>query len=64
MDRVVPCTGQASCYVYTIGLGDRVAFIADYFGVDLAKVRAMNPWLGKEDTIHPGDKLEIPPPTR
>jgi hypothetical protein len=41
-----------------------VAFIADYFGVDLAKVREMNPWLGKDDTIHPGDKLKIPPPTR
>ena len=64
MDRVVPCTDQANCYVYTIGLGDRVAFIADYFGVDLAKVREMNPWLGKDDTIHPGDKLKIPPPTR
>ncbi len=64
MDRVVPCAGQASCYVYTVGPGDRLAYIADFFGVDLAKVRSMNPWLGSSNVIRTGDQLKIPPPTR
>jgi LysM repeat protein len=76
MSLVVPCTDQASCYVYTVrGAGpapagngspvaDTLAGIVKYFGVDLAKIRQMNPWLGSSDVIHPGDKLKIPPPTR
>jgi hypothetical protein len=76
MSLVVPCTDQANCYVYTVrgagptpggngsGVADTLAAIARYFGVDLAKIRQLNPWLGGSDVIHPGDKLKIPPPTR
>jgi len=64
MDLVVPCTGQADCYVYTIRKGDVLVSIANFFGVDLARIRQMNPWLGQGSTIPTGDKLKIPPPTR
>ena len=76
MNLLVPCTDQASCYLYTVrgpgaapagngsGVADTLAGIATWFGVDIAKVRQMNSWLGGSDTIHPGDKLKIPPPTR
>ena len=64
MDLVVPCTGQANCYVYTIRSGDALAAIASFFGVDLARVRQMNPWLGGGSLINVGDKLKIPPPTK
>ena len=72
----MPCTGQANCYVYTVrgagpapsgngsGVSDTLAGIANYFGVDVAKIRALNTWLGSSGVIHPGDKLKIPPPTR
>lgn len=64
MSRVVPCTGQANCYVYTVGPGDRLSFIADYFGVGLDAIWQLNPWLGGSGNIKVGDQLKIPPPTR
>jgi hypothetical protein len=36
--------------------------IANYFGVSLATVRAMNPWTKSGLTV--GRELRIPPPTR
>jgi len=76
MSLLVPCTDQANCYLYTVrgpgpapagngsSVADNLQGIATWFGVDINKVREMNPWLGGSDTIHPGDKLKIPPPTR
>jgi hypothetical protein len=72
MNLVVPCTDQASCYVYTVrgagqngsSVADTLPNIATFFGVDIAKIRQMNPSLASSDVIHPGDKLKIPPPTR
>ena len=68
----MPCSDQASCYVYTVrgagqngsGVADTLPNIASFFGVDLAKIHQMNPSLGSSDVINPGDKLKIPPPTR
>lgn len=72
MKLLVPCPGQANCYIYTVrgpgpsGNGSKVADtapgIAQFFGVSLSKIYAMNP--GASSGIHPGDKLKIPPPTR
>ncbi len=70
MDLVVPCTGQANCYVYTVrGAGengstvaDTVAGISRFFGVDPNTVYSMNPWA--VSGIHSGDLLKIPPPTK
>jgi hypothetical protein len=69
MSLVVPCADQTNCYVYTVRsaaqngspVNDTLQGIATYFGVDIAKIRVLNPGLG---TIAPGDKLKIPPPTR
>jgi hypothetical protein len=74
MNLLVPCTGQANCYVYTVrGSGpppggngssvpDSLANIATFFGVSVDEINAMNPWASSG--IHSGDKLKIPPPTR
>lgn len=74
MNLLVPCTGQANCYVYTVrGSGpppggngssvpDSLANIATFFGVSLNEINAMNPWASSG--INAGDKLKIPPPTR
>ncbi len=76
MAVLVPCTDQPDCYVYTVRgpgpppegngskVGDTLQGIADWFGVSLAAIREMNPWLGGGSLIHPGDKLKIPPPTK
>jgi LysM repeat protein len=76
MSLLTACTGQANCYQYIVrgagpapagngsNVADTLAGIAQWFGVDLTTVRQMNPWLGGSDTIHPGDKLKIPSPTR
>ena len=76
MSLLVACTDQVNCYQYTVrgpgpapagngsSVADTLAGISTWFGVDIATVRTMNTWLGGSDTIHPGDKLKIPPPTR
>jgi hypothetical protein len=72
MNLLVPCTDQPNCYLYTVrGAGengskvaDTLANVVNFFGVDLTKVRAMNPWLNGSNSIAPGDKLKIPPPTK
>ena len=58
-----PCADKPDCYVYTIRRGDNLWSIADYFGVPLATVKALNPWTVKSG-INPGDQLILPPPTR
>ena len=74
MNLVVPCTGQANCYVYIVrgsgpppagngsGVPDSLTNIATFFGVSVSDVNALNPWASAG--IHSGDKLKIPPPTR
>ena len=74
MNLVVPCSGQADCWVYTVrGAGpppagngstvaDTLVNVCKFFGVDVNKVKTMNSWAAAG--ISPGDKLKIPPPTR
>ncbi len=57
-----PCPNGANCYIYVVRSGDNMTSIANYFGVSLAKVRAMNPWTKNGLTV--GRELRIPPPTR
>ncbi len=57
-----PCPDAANCYIYVVRSGDNLTSIANYFGVSLAKVRAMNPWTSGGLTV--GRGLRIPPPTR
>jgi hypothetical protein len=71
MALLVPCTPvQANCWVYTVRgpaqngtkVTDTVKGIANYFGVSITQIYAMNP--GAKAGIHAGDKLKIPSPTR
>jgi hypothetical protein len=72
MNLVVACGDQANCYIYTVrsgaqngsGANDTLAGVCRFFGVDINKVKAMNPWLGGGSAIKPGQKLRIPAPTR
>ena len=57
-----PCPNTPDCYVYVVRSGDNLTSIANYFGVSLTRVKAMNPWVSNGLTI--GRGLRIPPPTR
>jgi hypothetical protein len=43
--------------------GDNLFSIANYFGVPLRRVYAMNPWL-ENSGLRAGQELRLPPPTR
>jgi hypothetical protein len=57
------CPGTSDCWIYRIRSGDNLASIANYFGVSLQRVRAMNPWT-KTTGLKSGQQLRIPTPTR
>jgi spore germination protein YaaH len=57
-----PCPGTPDCYIYIVRSGDNLSSIANYFGVPLSTVKAMNPWTTTGLKI--GHELRIPPPTR
>lgn len=61
---LTPCPSKPDCYLYTVKVGDSLQRIARYFGVPYDTVLEMNPWIVDPSTIHPGDVLELPPPTR
>jgi LysM repeat protein len=50
--------------VYTVRAGDNLWSIVRWFGVPMDRVLAMNPWIGPSQTIHTGQKVLIPTPTR
>src|SRR6185295_15710124 len=56
------CPSTPNCWIYVIRRGDNLVSIANYFGVDYDRVRAMNPRL--RIPIHAGDRLRMPTPTR
>ena len=60
---LVACPNVPDCWIYTVRGGDNLYSIANYFGVKLAKVYAMNSGL-KDTGLHAGMKLRLPPPTR
>ena len=76
MSLLTPCVGTANCWVYTVrgpgvapagngsSVADTLAGVCTWFGANINTVRQMNPWLNGSDTIHPGDKLKVPNPTR
>ncbi|MEO5919400.1 MAG: LysM domain-containing protein [Candidatus Limnocylindrales bacterium] len=61
---LTPCPSKPDCYLYTVKVGDSLQRIARFFGVPYDTVLAMNPSIVDPSTIHPGDVLELPPPTR
>ena len=57
-----PCPDKPNCYLYVIRSGDNLYSIANYFGVSLKTVQAMNPWTA--NGLKVGRALRIPTPTR
>jgi hypothetical protein len=59
-----PCPGAADCWIYTVRAGDNFRSIVNWFGVPYDTVARMNPQLGDLTSIHVGDRIRMPPPTR
>lgn len=58
-----PCPGTAGCWIYRVRSGDNLYSIANWFGVPLARVYQMNPWL-RTTGLRAGQELRLPRPTR
>jgi hypothetical protein len=63
-DFLVACPDAPNCWIYTVRAGDNFQSIVNWFGVPYDTVVAMNPRLGDLATIHVGDRIRMPPPTR
>ncbi len=61
---ITKCPSAPNCWIYTVRSGDNLVSIVHWFGVPYDTVLAMNPWIHDPTTIHAGDKLKIPTPTR
>ena len=57
-----PCPNKPDCWIYRVRSGDNLFSIANYFGVPLATVKALNPWTA--NGLRAGRDLILPPPTR
>jgi spore germination protein YaaH len=58
-----PCPNRSNCWIYTIRSGDNLTSIANFFGVSLDRIYAMNPNV-RPTGLRPGSQLLIPTPTR
>jgi hypothetical protein len=58
------CPNATDCWIYVVRAGDNLQSIVNWFGVKYATVLSMNPWIDDPSTIHAGDELRIPTPTR
>ena len=61
---LVPCPNVKDCWIYTVRAGDNLRSIVNYFGVGYGEVLAMNPSITNPTSIHAGDAIRMPPPTR
>jgi hypothetical protein len=50
--------------VYTVRSGDNLTSIGLYFGVPFDTILRLNPWIRDPATIHAGERVVMPPPTR
>ena len=57
-----PCPDKPDCWIYRVRSGDNLFSIANYFGVPLSTVKALNPWTA--NGLRAGRDLILPPPTR
>lgn len=60
---LTPCPNKPNCWIYVIRSGDNLFSIANYFGVPLERVKALNPWT-RTERLRAGRQLILPPPTR
>jgi cell division septation protein DedD len=58
-----PCPNKPDCWIYVIRSGDNLFSIANYFGVPVDRVKALNPWT-RTERLRAGRELILPPPTR
>lgn len=61
---LTPCPSKPFCYLYTVRPGNNLRSIANYFGVPYTTVLELNPQIADPSTIHEGDVIVLPPPTR
>jgi LysM domain-containing protein len=61
---LVACPGAPNCWIYTVRPGDNFRSIVNWFGVPYDTVLRMNPQIRDPATIHTGDRIRMPPPTR
>jgi spore germination protein YaaH len=62
LELLRPCPDRSDCWIYTVRAGDVLIGIADYFGVPLARIYAMNEGL-QARFLQIGQLIEIPTPT-
>ena len=62
-DLLKACPNKPDCWIYVIRSGDNLFSIANYFGVPIERVRALNPWT-RTERLRTGRQLILPPPTR
>jgi hypothetical protein len=62
-DLLKACPNKPDCWIYVIRSGDNLFSIANYFGVRIERVRALNPWT-RTERLRAGRQLILPPPTR
>jgi LysM repeat protein len=58
------CPSTTDCWIYVIRAGDNLQSIANWFGVSYDRILQMNPWITDPTSIHAGQHLRIPTPTR
>jgi hypothetical protein len=63
MKLVTACPGVPNCYIYKIGTYGTIVDISTFFGVSVKSIYALNPGLNPR-TLHHGQKIKIPTPTR
>jgi hypothetical protein len=72
MNLLTPCPDGQNCYIYVVrGPGqngsqvtDTLSGIANFFGVKVDAIVALNPGLSRTSVLTAGQELKIPPPTR
>jgi hypothetical protein len=60
---LTPCSDRPDCWIYVIRSGDNLFSIANYFGVPLETVYALNPTT-RTTPLRAGQPLVLPAPTR
>lgn len=62
-DLLTRCPNKPNCWIYVVRSGDNLYSIANYFGVSLERVKALNPWT-RTERLRAGRQLILPTPTR